>query len=75
MDCVASIDHQEWLLCSQATRKLGRSRSFVDRLARIGKIRTTIGGCGRVFFNREDIESLARTPRHAGQVEPEAVSA
>jgi hypothetical protein len=50
-----------WLKCSDAARTLGRSRAVVERLARLGKIATTVEH-GRVLYSAADVARQADEP-------------
>lgn len=47
-----------WFKCSEAARAIGRSRAVVERLARLGKIATTVEA-GRVLYNAADVARQA----------------
>jgi hypothetical protein len=48
------VDCPEWVTCAQASRKLKRSRDFVERLARDQFIATTRLG-GRTYYRAMDV--------------------
>jgi HK97 family phage major capsid protein len=53
-----------WVPCSEAARLVNRSRSYIERSARDGLIRTTVKD-GRALYYADDLGPLVSKPDHA----------